>query len=94
MEAEELSVRDVERTIQNHFSKGGRPGDQRNPPARSRTHPEPTSPDEAALIRGFEDALGAPVTIERRRSGGRVVIEFHSDEELDGLYQRVGGRPL
>jgi hypothetical protein len=29
------------------------------------------------------------VTLRRRRRGGRLVVEFHSDEELDALYRRI-----
>lgn len=37
----------------------------------------------------FRAALQAPVTLTRRRRGGRLVVEFHSDEELDALYRRL-----
>ncbi|MEA2647130.1 MAG: ParB family transcriptional regulator, chromosome partitioning protein [Chloroflexota bacterium] len=37
----------------------------------------------------FRTALQAPVTLRRRRRGGRLVVEFHSDEELDALYRRI-----
>ncbi len=30
----------------------------------------------------------------RRRGGGRLVIDFYSDEELDALYTRLGGPQL
>lgn len=52
------------------------------------------SADEIALERGLQEALGAPVHVERKGTSGRVVIEFFSDEELDGLYERLGGAPL
>ncbi|GAC1339926.1 MAG: ParB/RepB/Spo0J family partition protein [Candidatus Dormibacteria bacterium] len=52
------------------------------------------SADELALERGLEEALGAPVHVERKGARGRVVIEFFSDAELDGLYRRLGGPQL
>jgi ParB family chromosome partitioning protein len=52
------------------------------------------SPDDEQLRRGFERALGLPVTLERRRHGGRVLIDFAGDEDLGALYRRLGGRPL
>ncbi|MFN2451856.1 MAG: ParB/RepB/Spo0J family partition protein [Candidatus Dormibacteria bacterium] len=52
------------------------------------------SPDETALERGLEEALGAPVRLERNGARGRVIIEFFSDAELDGLYARLGGPRL
>ena len=94
IETEELTVRDVEREVQNHFSN--RPGGSSEPATtrRGNTNRRDMTPDELALERGFEEAVGAPVSIERHRQGGRVVISFHSDEELDGLYHRLGGPPL
>jgi ParB family chromosome partitioning protein len=86
---EQLSVRTVEHLVQQHLEGRVRPPAARE--AAARTDP---SPDESALLRGFERAVGAPVKLERRRRGGRLVIEFQSDDELDGLYQRLGGDPL
>jgi ParB family chromosome partitioning protein len=54
----------------------------------------PQNVDDLALTRGLEDALGTPVQLQRRRRGGRLVIEFYSDEGLDALYTRLGGPPL
>lgn len=54
----------------------------------------PLFANDEALRRGLEHALGTPVRLERKRRGGRIVIEFFTDEQLDGLYQRLGGPPL
>lgn len=44
-------------------------------------------------VRAVEDnlrhALGAQVTVARGRKGGRIVIRFHSDDELEGLIERL-----
>ena len=36
-------------------------------------------------------ALGTKVSLARSRRGGRIVIEFYSDEELERLYDRLVG---
>lgn len=46
-------------------------------------------PQTRALETQFQEALHAPVSLSRRRRGGRLVIEFFSDEELDALYRRL-----
>jgi ParB family transcriptional regulator, chromosome partitioning protein len=52
------------------------------------------SPDDEALRRGLQAAVGLPVDVERRGRGGRVVVSFHDDEDLDALYRKLGGAPL
>jgi ParB family chromosome partitioning protein len=51
-------------------------------------------PRDADLERVEEDlrrTLGTKVTIARSRKGGRIVIEYYSDEELGQLYDRLIG---
>ena len=48
-------------------------------------------PDLAAIEDRFRQALGTKVQLYKRRRGGRLVIHFFSDEELDGLYQTLRG---
>lgn len=43
------------------------------------------------VIDGFRRALGTKVELQRGRKGGRLVIHYFSDEELDGLYKRIVG---
>jgi hypothetical protein len=55
----------------------------------------PLSADDEALRRGLEAVIGLPVRLQRnRRAGGRVVIDFLDDADLDALYQRLGGPRL
>ncbi len=54
----------------------------------------PLGPDDSLLERSLEEALGTQVRLRRRRRGGQVLIEFYDDEQLDGLYTRLGGAPL
>ncbi|MBI5285558.1 MAG: ParB/RepB/Spo0J family partition protein [Chloroflexi bacterium] len=46
-------------------------------------------------VRAIEDdlrhALGSPVSVTRGRRGGRIVIRFHSDDELEGIIERIRG---
>ncbi len=47
---------------------------------------EPLSPDLQDLETQLRGILATKVEIARSRRGGRVVIEFYSDEELDRIY--------
>jgi ParB family chromosome partitioning protein len=42
-----------------------------------------------ALEEGLRHALGTKVSLSRSRKGGKVVIEFYSDEELEAIYQKI-----
>ena len=64
--------------------------------------PRPSRTDRAAehhaedpdLERVEEDlrrSLGTKVSLARSRRGGRIVIEYYSDEELGRLYERLTG---
>jgi ParB family chromosome partitioning protein len=57
--------------------------------------PEPAAPSrDQDLERVEEDlrrALGTKVSLARSRRGGRIVIEYYSDEELGRLYERLTG---
>jgi ParB family chromosome partitioning protein len=47
---------------------------------------------ETAELEGrLRDALRTKVELHRGRRGGRVVIHFYSDEELDGIYHAITG---
>ncbi len=51
-------------------------------------------PRDQDLERVEEDlrrALGTKVSLARSRKGGRIVIEYYSDEELGRLYERLTG---
>ena len=47
------------------------------------------NPDTRALEDEFRRALGTKVVLTRLKKGGRLTIEFYSDEELEGLRQRL-----
>jgi ParB family chromosome partitioning protein len=44
------------------------------------------APEDLALEEAFRRALGTKVTLARSKKGGRVIIHFYSEEELQGLY--------
>ncbi len=62
--------------------------------AGTRRSPLPVSrpPDFDRLEDRFRRVLGTRVNLQKSRKGGRIVIHFFSDEELDGLYQQIVGR--
>jgi ParB family chromosome partitioning protein len=60
--------------------------------------PEPTEartrqadPDLERVEEDLRRALGTKVSLARSRRGGRIVIEYYSDEELGRLYERLTG---
>jgi ParB family chromosome partitioning protein len=60
------------------------------------TQPDP-EPDAATALHtrqleeSFRSALGTRVALTRGRRGGRLVISFYSDEELQAIYERIVG---
>lgn len=89
--AEGLSVRETEQAVRARLERD-------SASARPRAAlPEPArlTPDDAALRRGLEQALGVSVRLQRRKGGGgRIVIDWAEDADLDALYKRLGGPPL
>jgi ParB family transcriptional regulator, chromosome partitioning protein len=48
-----------------------------------------SDPETRALENEFRQALGTKVVLTRLRNGGRVTIEFYSNEELEALRRRL-----
>jgi ParB family chromosome partitioning protein len=59
-------------------------------PATARTERTP-DPDLERVEDDLRRRLGTKVTLARSRKGGRIIIEFYSDEELSQLYDRLIG---
>jgi ParB family chromosome partitioning protein len=55
--------------------------------------PPSSDPDLERVEEDLRRALGTKVSLARSRRGGRIVIEFYSDEELGRLYERLTGGP-
>jgi ParB family transcriptional regulator, chromosome partitioning protein len=79
-----LSVRQVEELVRRI----------REPKAISATPAAPRlDPDLERIEDELRRRLGTKVTLARSRKGGRIIIEFYSDEELGQLYDRLAGTP-
>jgi ParB family chromosome partitioning protein len=79
--ADHLSVRDTEALARQMNSSRTR--------ATAEAQPDP---DVERLEDAFRQALGTRVRLLRGRRGGRLVITFFSDEELQGIYEAITGR--
>lgn len=78
--AEGLSVRDAEALVRKMVHPTGRRG-------RGRARVHRADPDLAAVTNDLRSALGTKVEIFRRRRGGRIQIEFYSDEDFERLFE-------
>ena len=74
-----LSVRQTEALVRGEVE--GRPG--------SRSKPAPLPPLYQTLQEGFQRALGTKVLLHHGRKGGRVVIHYYSDEELQAIFDAI-----
>ena len=54
--------------------------------------PTRADPDVERLEEAFRQALGTRVRLVKGRRGGRLVITFFSDDELQGLYEAIVNR--
>ena len=50
-----------------------------------------TDPELERVEEDLRRSLGTKVSLARSRRGGRIVIEYYSDEELGRLYERLTG---
>ncbi len=78
--ARELSVRDAEALVRKMVHPTRRSG-------RSRTRTLRGDPDLAQVTSELRAALGTKVEVLRRRRGGRILIDFYSDEDFERLYE-------
>lgn len=66
------------------------PPDEETPASAER----PLSPQDRYVVERFEGRLGTRVELRRGKKGGRLVIHFYSDEELQAIYQAVVGETM
>ena len=78
--ARELSVRDAEALVRKMVHPTARRG-------RARARVLRGDPDLAQVTSELRAALGTKVEILRRRRGGRIQVEFYSDEDFERLYE-------
>jgi ParB family chromosome partitioning protein len=60
-------------------------------PATTRAPERALDPDLERVEEDLRRSLGTKVSLARSRKGGRIVIEYYSDEELGRLYERLTG---
>jgi ParB family chromosome partitioning protein len=85
----DLSVRQTEELAR-------RLRDQETPATGSTSAPSARiapDPDLQRVEEELRTALGTKVSLARSRKGGRIVIEYYSDEDLSRLYDRLVGVP-
>jgi len=75
-----LSVRQAEELVRRLQSASAQPPRQRR-----------RSAETEALEAEFREALGTKVDLFRSRKGGRLVVHFYSDEDLEVLYEHIVG---
>ena len=56
-------------------------------PGRPRVRARGADPDVAGLAAELRAALGTKVEIQRGRKGGRIAIQFYSDDDFERLYE-------
>ncbi len=76
-----MSVRRLRDAIRNHQRAA------KSAPENNRAK----DPHIALAEERLQEFFGAPVNVRQTTQGGRVVISFYSDEELQGLLERLGG---
>jgi ParB family chromosome partitioning protein len=80
-----LNVRQTEDLVRRRLGEKEKP--KRKPSRKTQARREETK----ALEDDFRSALDTKVELARDGEGGRLVIHFYSDEELDALYERIVG---
>ena len=81
---QELSVRQTEELVR-------RLREPKVPMDGAAAEPRQGDPDLERIEEELRRSLGTKVSLARSRRGGRIVIEYYSDEELDRLYDRLTG---
>ncbi len=83
---QELSVRQTEELVRRLREP--------RPEPLERSEERRLDPDLERVEEDLRRSLGTKVRLARSRRGGRIVIEYYSDEELGRLYERlIGGTP-
>ena len=80
---QELSVRQTEELVRRLREPKRSPGEA--VPERQ------ADPDLERVEENLRRALGTKVSVARSRRGGRIVIEYYSDEDLNRLYEHLTG---
>lgn len=81
---QDLSVRETEELVR-------RLREPRPVPSGPASAVRPADPDLERVEEDLRRSLGTKVSLARSRKGGRIVIEYYSDEDLGRLYERLTG---
>jgi ParB family chromosome partitioning protein len=84
IEKRALSVRQTEEVVRRLTASS----------AEKQKAPDSAAPETRALEDRFRRALGTKVSLFRSKRGGRLVIYFFSEEELQALYDQIVGEDL
>lgn len=88
----QLSVRQTEEVVRRTLAKGNKGNGNGHSPNGSRhlsPVTRPPSPDTHSIEEDLRRALGTKVELYRSQRGGKIIIEFYSDEELETIYEKL-----
>lgn len=77
-----LSVRQIEELVRRLIA---------GIPAARKSAEKTVDADLRSAESNLRNALGTKVSLQRSRKGGRIVIEYYSDEEFETIYGRIVG---
>jgi ParB family chromosome partitioning protein len=80
-----LNVRQTEALVRDWGSRAAEKGDASTPDRH---------PDETRIEDRLRSALGTRVALRKGTKGGTLTIQFFSDEQLQGIYDRLVGEEL
>jgi ParB family chromosome partitioning protein len=80
----DLNVRQTEELVRRRLG-------EKKPKRKTSQMAQARKAETKALEDDFRKALGTKVDLTRDGEGGRLVIHFYSDEELDALYEHIVG---
>jgi ParB family chromosome partitioning protein len=90
-----LSVRQTEEAAR-RIRERPQTTDRRPPTADRAKHPTRDEHEMPAATRAlendFRNALGTKVQVFRSRKGGKIVLHFYSEEELEAIYDKIVGK--
>lgn len=88
-----LSVRQTEEAARRSGDKPATAERKARTVVSSRRSAEPEMPAATrALEEDFRRVLGTKVQVFRSRKGGKIVVHFYSEEELEAIYSQIVGR--
>ena len=84
--ARQLTVRETEELVRRLQ------GSERTAVEEAETVEPPVDPHTRQLENALRGVLGTKVSLQRGRRGGKLVIHFYSDEELQNIYEQIVGK--